>query len=401
MAIAITVPRLGWSMEEGTFVEWLKRDGDQVQVGEPLFVLESEKAAENIDAIDTGILRIPSDAPPAGSTVKVGQVLAFLVAVGEAVPAGVGASNSPPPEPPAKKVGGPTDQPAVGMDRPATIAVVTTSSPRARRVARELGIDWTALRGSGRNGRVRERDVRAAVAATAPGGRFIPHTHARKVIAARMVTAVTVAAPVTLTTWADATNLVDLRRRWQAPAPAPEAVVPGYADLLLKLTAAALRDHPMLQAQWQEDGLFVPDGIHLAFAVDTDAGLLAPVLRDVDRLTVQEITARARELAALARAGQLTGDQLRGGTFTVSNLGALGVDAFTPLLHLPQCATLGVGRIGREPAVVGEQIVARDRITLSLTFDHRVVDGAPAARFLDSLRRLVEEAPPRFLAPTP
>jgi pyruvate dehydrogenase E2 component (dihydrolipoamide acetyltransferase) len=256
-------------------------------------------------------------------------------------------------------------------------------------LARELGLTTTPLQGTGRNGRIRERDVRAA-AAPASDGRLLPHTNARRIIATRMVAGVTQAAPVTLTTRADATNLVSLRGRLQADAPSPHAV-PGYTALIVKQTAAALRQHPLLQAEWREEGLFVPDRVHIGLAVDTEAGLLVPVLHDVERLTVFQIAAGARELIALARAGRLTAGQMRGATFTITNLGMFGVDAFTPIIHLPQSAILGVGRIVREPAVVGDTIVPRDRLTLSLTFDHRVVDGAPAARFLDTLRRSIEE----------
>jgi pyruvate dehydrogenase E2 component (dihydrolipoamide acetyltransferase) len=170
--------------------------------------------------------------------------------------------------------------------------------------------------------------------------------------------------------------------------------VPGYTDLIVKLTAAALRQHPLLKAQWRDDGLWVPDAIHIAVAVDTDAGLLAPVLRDADRQSLSALATRLGELIDLARAGRLGAESMRDATFTVTNLGMFGVDAFTPIIHLPQCAVLGLGRIVREPAVVGEQVAIRDLITLSLTFDHRVVDGAPAARFLDTVRRSIEQPGP-------
>jgi pyruvate dehydrogenase E2 component (dihydrolipoamide acetyltransferase) len=260
-------------------------------------------------------------------------------------------------------------------------------SPRARRAARELGIDCTTLRGSGHTGRIRERDVRAA-ATTALVGRLVPHTRIRKLTAARMVAGGTQAAPVTLTTQADATEMVALRGRLKAAGDA----VPSYTDMVVNLAAAALREHPLLQAQWRDEALFMPRAVHIALAVDTDAGLLAPVLRDADRLSLGEVATQARELIAAARAGRLTAEQMRDATFTVTNLGMFGIDAFTPIIHLPQCAVLGVGRIVRAPAVVGDRIVPRDMLTLSLTFDHRIVDGAPAARFLEAIRRSIEQA---------
>jgi pyruvate dehydrogenase E2 component (dihydrolipoamide acetyltransferase) len=385
VAVAITTPRLGWSMEEGTFAGWLKQDGDQVARGDPLFQLESDKSTEEIEALDEGVLRIPPDAPKPGDTVKVGQVLAYLVAEGEEVPTGdrdEGVKNqeeSPVAPLPAHA------SPRTAVGKPAI-------SPRARRVAAELGVDWVGLRGSGRDGRIRERDVRAAATAR-PGGRLIPHTTVRRTVAARMVAGVTQAAPVTLTSKADATNLVNLRAQFRASG-AREDEVPGYTDLVVRLAAVGLREHPLLQAQWRDDGLFVPDRIDIAVAVDTEAGLLAPVIREVDRLTLRQVAARSRELIAQARAGRLSAEQLRDATFTVTNLGGLGVDAFTPIINLPQCAVLGVGRIVREPGVVEDRVVPRDVLTLSLTFDHRVVDGAPAAQFLEALRRCLEQPAP-------
>ncbi len=385
MAIPITVPRLGWSMEEGTFVEWLKRDGETVQPGQPLFVLESDKAAENIDSLDGGILRIPADGPQPGDVVKVGQTLAYLVVGEESFPRSLPRLDQGKDSLPTAPINvGEESLPRSAGERGKTRAI----SPRARRVARELGVDPRALQGSGRDGRVRERDVRAAQEAGSEG-RFIPHTTIRKLIAARMVAGTTEAAPVTLITKADATNLVTLRRQLQTAA--SDDVAPTYTDLIVNLAAASLREHLELQSQWRADGLFIPGAIHIAVAVDTEAGLLAPVVRNADRLTIQELAAQTRTLIQQARDGKLSAEQMRGGTFTVTNLGMFGIDAFTPIIALPQCAVLGIGRIVREPAVVDEQIVPRDMVTLSLTFDHRVVDGAPAARFLDAVRRGIEE----------
>jgi pyruvate dehydrogenase E2 component (dihydrolipoamide acetyltransferase) len=377
MAIPITVPRLDWSMDEGTFAGWLKKDGDQVKPGDLLFVLESDKATAEIEALDAGILRIPPEAPRPGDKVLVGQVLAHLVAEGETAPPAPVAQQAAAVSAPREAVQATAAAAPTSRHRPA-------SSPRARRVAAELGVDWRGLPGSGRNGRVRERDVRAA-AGRPSGGRLIPHTAIRRAIAARMVAGVTEAAPVTLTSKADVTNLVSLRRQFQGAA-AADGFVPGYLDLFLRLAAVALRQHPLLQAQWRAEGLWVPDRIDVAVAVDTEAGLLVPVVRAADRLTLREVAARCRDLSARARAGKLTPGEMRDATFTVTNLGGLGIDAFTPIIHLPQCAVLGVGRVVREPGIDGERVVPHDVVTLSLTFDHRVLDGAAAARFLQTLR---------------
>lgn len=432
MITPITVPRLGWTMEEGTFVEWRKRDGDRVEPGDVLYVLESEKSVEEIETLDAGILSIPADGPRPGDKVKVGQVIAYLRGAGETEPLpavssakqetatqGPEAAASPSVRRLARELGIDLAQIAgtgasgriteADLRRRSTVpaalaSVLTTTararpaiSPRARRVARELGIDWQDLPGSGRNGRIRARDIHAA-AGKLIGGKLIPHTPIRLAIAARMVAGGLVrlgeqAAPVTLHSRADAGNLVNLRRQFKAAASA-SAPVPTYTDMIVKLAAAALRLHPLLQAQWREKVVFVPDRVDIAFAVDTEKGLFAPVLRDADRQTLRQVAALSQELIARARAGKLTAQQMRDATFTVSNLGMFGVDAFTPIINPPQCAVLGIGRIARAPAVVNDAVVPRHQMTLSLTFDHRIVDGGPAARFLDAIRGHIEQPAP-------
>ncbi|HET6325400.1 MAG TPA: 2-oxo acid dehydrogenase subunit E2, partial [Planctomycetaceae bacterium] len=278
-------------------------------------------------------------------------------------------------------------------------------SPRAFRIAGELDVDWRDLPGSGRGGRIREGDVRAAVAtlvrapgmslATGPPGSTASAASLalRRTIAARMTAGAQTTAPVTLTTTADATNLVSLRTQFKSSA-TTATVVPSYLAFITKLAARSLTEHPQLNQQWIDGRIETPDGIHIAVAVDTPAGLLAPVVRDVPALGVIEIAKCLHELTSRAESGHLRPAELTGGTFTISNLGAYGIDAFTPILNVPQCAILGLGRIERRPAVVDDQIVPRDQLTLSLTFDHRIVDGAPAARFLATLRQAIENPGP-------
>jgi pyruvate dehydrogenase E2 component (dihydrolipoamide acetyltransferase) len=379
MAVAIAVPRLGWNMEEGVFAGWLKKAGEPVKERDALFRLESDKATEEVESPGGGVLWVAPDGPSEGDRLAVGTVIGYLLQAGEAPP-----SERTAPQPI-------DDAPAI--------------SPRARRVAAELGIDWSRLRGSGRTGRIRERDVReAARTASAhgpdanpnPPSRFevVPVTPLRQVIAERMLTSLRSTAPVTLTTSADATNLVSLRNQFKAVASGADEVVPGYTDFLVKLAASALERHPTLNSQWAGGQLVVPRSIHIGIAVDTDAGLLVPVIRDAARLTLRQVAMSSRDLAERARRGQLRAEEMQGGTFTVTNLGAFGVEAFTPIINYPQCSILGVGRIQRQPLAVGDRIVACDRVTLSLTFDHRIVDGGPAARFLQTLCRLVENPGP-------
>jgi pyruvate dehydrogenase E2 component (dihydrolipoamide acetyltransferase) len=254
-------------------------------------------------------------------------------------------------------------------------------------------VDAAQVQGTGRTGRVRERDVIAFANQStkepvpAPGQ---PPTSVRRTIAERMVHSLRTTAPVTLTTTVDATNLVNLRDQFKVTAPTAETVVPSVTDFFVKLTALALQKHPALNARWVGDRIETLAEVHMGIAVSTDGGLLVPVLRDVLRLTVRQLARVSSELVQKARARQLTPEDMRGGTFTVTNLGAFGIDAFTPIINWPECAILGVGRIHQQPAVVNQQIVPRDQVTLSLTFDHRLVDGAPAAQFLQTLSRGVE-----------
>lgn len=403
MPLPITVPRLGWSMEEGTFGEWLKAPGEFVRAGEMLFVLEGEKSAQEIESFDSGRLCVPADAPQPGDTVKVGDLLGFLLADGEPAPVSVRtcephAAASPPPTPtPAR-----SEPPASTAAPSPNDARSPVATPRARRRAEELGVDWTRLRGTGRNGRIRERDVLAGATAriaddgasaqepapTEPG-RHVPASRLRRTIAQRMSAGVHRAAPVTLTTKVDAQALVARRERLRAEAAG--GPVPSYGDILVHLAAQTLRELPDLNACWHRDGIHVYDVVHVAVAVDAPDGLLAPVVRDADRLTLDEIAEQTRRFAAEARAGRLSQDRLSGGTFTVTNLGMFGIDAFTPILNLPQAAILGVGRIVEEPVVRHGRLEVGRTITLSLTFDHRVVDGAPAARWLQALGERIRD----------
>lgn len=419
MPTLVTVPRLGWNMEEGTLVEWVKADGDAVRPGDVVFRLEGDKAVEEVESLDAGTLHLPAGAPRPGDRVKVGAVIALLLQPGEVPPTPPTAQPAAGLEPPAgpavrrlarergidlRQVAGsgpggrilPDDIPAAaGATRP------TPVTPRARRLARQLGVDCATLRGSGRGGRVRERDVAAlapaptpphAPASTSPADPVVPHTPVRRAIAARMVESLRTAAPVTLTSAVDATNLVNLRGQFKAVAGA--GPVPSYTDVLVKLAAVALRQHPLFAARWTDAGLVHAARIDVGIAVDTDAGLLVPVVRDVPALGLSAVTARTRELVERARRGALAAADLRGGCFTITNLGAFGIDAFTPIINPPECAVLGVGRIERRPAMDGDRVVGREVITLSLTFDHRVADGAPAARFLQTLARCVENPAP-------
>ena len=379
-------------------MEWLKRDGDAIKEGEPIFTLESDKAAQEVESTDSGVLHIAPDAPKPGDVVKVGHLLGYLLAEGETIPiatAPIVSASRPPVEaaaPVSNPKADPRAKPTVGP-----IVQETTASPRARRAARDNHIDLTALRPTGMGGRIRERDVLAATpifhdamaSKTTKPMREVLITALRRTIAERMMTSLRNTAPVTLTCRCDATNLVALRQ--QLKALGTEIVVPSYNDIVVKLVAIALRSHPMLAGRWDGDRILVPEAIHIGIAVDTDHGLLVPVIRDVFELSLFEVARQSRTLIEATRTRILKSEDMQGGCFTLSNLGSFGIEAFTPIINYPETAVLGLGAIIREPAVLEDgQLGVREQMTLSLTFDHRVVDGASGARFLQTLRQAVE-----------
>ena len=382
-------------MEEGKFLAWLKKDGDFIKEGEPLFTLESDKAAQEVEAIDSGILHIAPDGPKPGDIIKVGHVLGYLLAEGESAPV----ANQP-----ENKTSQLSEPPQSGENKlihsPATILLPTKSrtetpaSPRARRAAKQKQVALSTLSPTGKGGRIRERDVLAAATAIPTAGmRQVPLTQMRRIIAARLMHSRQTTVPVTITGRCDATEILALRKQLKSMGEkANLAVIPTINDILVKLTAAALRQHPMLAATWAEDHLLLPESIHLGIAVDTEGGLLVPVIRNVDTSTLTQVAGQSQKLIAAARSGQLAATDMQGACFTLSNLGSLGVEAFTPVINPPESAILGIGAIVREVVPLDDgTFAARDRLTLSLTFDHRVNDGAAAARFLQTLRRLIEQ----------
>jgi pyruvate dehydrogenase E2 component (dihydrolipoamide acetyltransferase) len=377
MPIEVSVPRLGWNMDTGTFAGWLKADGEVVRPGDALFRLEGEKATEEIETLDGGVLRLLPDGPEVGDTVAVGAIIGHLLMPDE----------SPTTAAPATAPG---ETPEIVTDNRSSPAV----SPRARRTAKRQGVNVSHLTGTGTTGRVRERDVLAVAPLTGCTTDVIPHTPIRRTTAMRMVASLRETAPVTLHTTVDAANLANLREQFKASQQVGGEPVPSYTDFLVKLAGFALQQHQILTSRWTDAGMVPAARIDIGVAVDTDAGLLVPVVRDVPALGLRSLAARTRALIELARAGRLPVSDMNGGCFTVSNLGAFGIDTFTPVINPPEAAVLGIGRLDRRPVVRGNEVVIREQLTLSLTFDHRITDGAPAARFLQALARLIENPGP-------
>ncbi len=409
------MPALGAAQRTGRLVRWLKREGDPVQAGEPLMEIETDKVTVEIEAPASGILtgiRLRE-----GEEAEVGAVIAWIVAPGEPTPADAAppselakASAPEVPEVRATPVAARLAaehgvdlreiRPEGGWVRKQDVLAYlerrragpprgerVPASPKARRLAQELGIDLRQVRGSGPEGAVLAGDVLAFHAARPPA----PPAPSLPGVWRAMVERLSQSWPQTphfyLQREVHAARLLTWHERIQKRIP----VRLTYTDLLIKLVAAALREHPRLNAWWREGSIVIHEDIHIGLAVATKEGLVVPVIHHADRLTLEEIAARRQELVERARAGRLRPEDVQGGTFTISNLGMYGVDAFMPIVNPPQAAILAVGRIVERVVPVDRQPVVQPMLTLTLACDHRVIDGARAAQFLGTLAELIEE----------
>jgi pyruvate dehydrogenase E2 component (dihydrolipoamide acetyltransferase) len=474
----VTMPMLGLTMEEGTITEWLKHEGDTVAKEEPLFVVETDKSAVEVGAPATGVLS--QIIVQVGQTVRVSAPIAVIAQPGEAIE--TPASATPPPASaqaspgaPASAPAGPASAgtPASALAAPRAAGERLAVSPRARMVARELGIDVAAVTGTGPGGRVVERDVRAAAAAaplapavaapperiiasplarklaaehgvdltqvlgTGPGGRiterditafvearsaapaapaapapaaapatmpavaaatgaFEPLSRVRRITADRMAASARSVARVTILMEVDMTEAVRFRTQLAPEFEKRYGARLAYDAMIAKACAIGLAEHPHVNAQWQEAadgqpaGLRLQPSVNVGIAVAAEAGLLVVVVRDADKKPLSQVNTDLVGMVAKSREGGLGPDELSGSTFTITNLGGYDVEAFTPIVNPPESAILGIGRIAKRPAVVDGQIVPRDLMYLSLAFDHRVVDGAPAAQFLRRVKECLE-----------
>ncbi len=453
MPAEIYLVKVGMTMTEGMVEEWYIPDGGRVTKGELLYRLETEKVNLDVDADDSGIVK---HGVAVGVPMKPGDVIGHIYAPGEAIadqPARPVTDAAPPPaapttaaplparaqasdgrllsSPAARRLAGELNvdigsatgsgpggriveadvRAAAAAPRPAVqqaAAAAGPASPLAKRIAAERGIELARVTGTGPGGRITKDDVeraaatqpaRAASAATAVArpiaGERIALKGIRKTIATRMFDSLHGSAQLTMDMDVTVDDLVKMRSQlideWQG-----ESIRPTYTDLVVKASAKALRAHPLMNSVFGATEITLLDEVHIGMAVAIDAGLVVPVIRAADQLSLKQLAATAAQLAVAARDGTLGLDDMAGGTFTVSALGMYGVDSFTPILNAPQSGILGVNRIRDEVAWQGERAVPRKVMRLSLTWDHRVLDGAPAAQFLGSVRDLLE-APYRLL----
>jgi pyruvate dehydrogenase E2 component (dihydrolipoamide acetyltransferase) len=387
MPIEIIIPRLGWSMEEGNFVNWLKKDGEPVKSGELLFTLENEKATEDVEAVDSGILRIPKDGPKPGQVVKVGQVIGHLLMENESFvpesldPVKTSHREEVPKE--IRQVESTCGQHSLAGEQPEKI------SPRARRLAAKLGINRSQLRGSGRTGRIREKDVREAANGVALQGVSIM----RRTIAQRTSLSFSSIPHFYLRAEVDVTALVKFRKEWLAEVESKTGIRLTLTDLLLRAQGKALKNFPTANAVWINDNLVSLAACDVGVVVAVTKGMRIPIVRSPEEGTLAELAQQRSSLVELARSGKLNPESMQGGASSLSNLGNTRVDELAAVILPGQSSTLAVGRAAPRPFVVDGELSARTTLRLCLSVDHRVLDGAPAAEFLGQIIDLLEQPP--------
>jgi len=381
LATKILMPRLSLTMKEGTVVEWFKEEGATVEKGEPLVEVLSEKATYDIEAPASGVLR--KILAPEGTDAPVAGILGVITAPDEELPELEAAPAAPRIEA-EEAVAFPERKPVERVEEP------VIASPAAKRLAREHDIALTKVRGTGPEGRIVEEDVRSLieeVKATPRVREVIPLVGIKKTAAERVSLSARRAPQSTITMEVDMFNAVKLR----------ESVHASYTDMLVKAAAKALAEHPIINSTLENEKIKIFADINVGVAVATEGGLIVPVIYNADRKTLEEIASALKRLVEKAKQGRLTKEELTGGTFTITNLGMYEVDVFTPIVNPPETAILGVGRVVERPVVVNKETVIRPVMHLSLTFDHRVVDGAPASEFLQKVKQAME-SPDTLLA---
>ncbi|MCD8249350.1 MAG: 2-oxo acid dehydrogenase subunit E2 [Lachnospiraceae bacterium] len=429
MAEKIIMPKQGLQMTEGLITSWLVAEGEKVEIDQPLFEMETDKLTITIDSTASGtLLKIVH---PEGDTVPITETIAYVGQPGESIPDED--SSAPAEEAPAAKDDGNVPVAAAPSEaREASADGRVFSSPRARMHAEEKSVDYRQLKGSGPLGMVIERDVLAAAespkasplarklaeqkdvdlkdvtgsgahgkimaadvrsAVSAPVAETpaaedqqIPISNMRRVIAKRMLDSLQTLAQANMRVTVDMTEAVHIRTQLKA---AGQKI--SYNDLVLRCVARALKEFPMVNATMDDKYITLRSAVNLGMAVATENGLLVPVIHNADRMTLQELSAASKDLAERTKTNKLSPDEMSGGTFTVSNLGMFDIESFTAIINKPEAGILAVGKMEDRPAAVDGELVIRPQMQISLTYDHRILDGAPAAQFLRRIKQLLEQ----------
>jgi len=412
MATKVVMEALSPTMEEGRLVEWKKNEGDTVAVGDVLAEVETDKAVMELVARGAGVLL--KQVIPVGTTAPVASVVAWIGAAGEAIPGGAGpapdvrAQPAAPSEPAAAPAPAPAaasaPAPASGAQHaapvqasPAPVAGTRVrASPLAKRIAADRGLDLGGIAGSGPEGRIVMRDLEGIelTAAAAFAGvetavyTDVPLTQMRKAIAKRLVQSIGPIPTFYLTAEVDMERAHEMREALLAADPKNGKF--SFNDLIIRATAAALRQHPWVNSWWSDDHIRQWHDVHIGVAVAVEDGLITPIVRHADRKTLREIGGEVREMAGRAREKRLKPEEYTGATFSISNLGMFGIDEFTAVINPPEAGILAVGRLEQKPAVVDGELVVRRRMRITLSCDHRVIDGATGAAFLKTLVGMLE-----------
>ncbi len=438
MATEVVMPKLGATMEEGTIVSWLVQVGETVEEGDPIAEVQTDKIILEIEAETTGVLL--KKMYDEGSTVKVQEIVAYLGEEGESVE-GLKAQSS------SVTSGGAEEQNQTLIEAAASVEVsvetgkkirrtpaarklaegnqinlreITGSgplgriqkidvqdylakptkkiTPLAKRIAEDQGIDYKNIKGTGPNGKIIKEDLvltpsnntKDEQLITNGSEKRVPLKGMRKVIADRMSQSAYTAPHVTLTSEVDMTNCVSLRKELLAPIEKINGYRLSFNEVILKATAHTLQKHHGINVSLQNNEIIYHSNVSVGFAVAVPNGLVVPVVKEADKMGLASITEECKTLSRLAREGNLLPEHMSNGTFTISNLGMYAVDAFTPIINQPESAILGVGRILEKPVAFNGEIALRSMMTVSLSFDHRIIDGAPAAEFLTDLKETLE-----------
>ncbi|HSV31584.1 MAG TPA: dihydrolipoamide acetyltransferase family protein [Atribacteraceae bacterium] len=419
MAKSVIMPKLGLTMEEGVINRWLVKEGDQVEKGDVLFEVETDKVNMEVESPASGVLL--KIIHREGETIPITQTVAYIGKKGEALPERVSDGGISPPEP-GKAVEQISKTAASGADRALSLTgEVTTAtsgssrmkvSPLARKLAQQYEIDLSKISGTGPGGRIVKDDVERAQEArrevpgltvpsrvegvqpetvVARNQEAVPLSRMRRTIANRMLESTQNKPHFFVRQEIYAEELVHLRDRLLPVIEKHNGQRVSYTDIIIKMAARALLEFPMVNAYFTGDAIQMNSSVHIGLAVALDQGLIVPVIRDADKKGLADITAAVRDLSARARDGKLLPEEISGGTFTVSNLGMYGVDDFSAVINPPESAILACGAIRKKPYFDGATIVPAHLFTLTLSADHRIVDGAVAAHFMQFLKTLLEE----------
>ncbi len=377
-------------MKKATVVKWLKSEGEAVARDKAVAVIETEKVSAELTAPEDGILL--KILRPKGSTVVVGETVGFVGKIGEPVPE-VTAAQPQTAAASAPAAAGATVAPTAQAD-----VGRAKVSPRARLLAEENGLDLSKVAGTGPGGIILEKDVQEFIQRslyTTERGlkvrEVVPVSATRKAIGDNMTSSLQTMAQVTLHYEMDASELVAYREKRLPELEGKTGARVTYTDILVKVAARALRDHPMMNSTLEDAGIKVIEDVNVGVAVASDRGLIVPVVMNADKIDLAAVVTAMKDMSARGREGNLTLEEVMSGTFTITNLGMTAVDGFTPIINPPQVAILGVGRIVKKATVVADAVAVRPMVTFSLTFDHRVVDGYTAAEFLRAMVEMLQD----------